>query len=198
MTGQPSTEWVDDFYDIVNAVDTKWARNPPEIPVGLPKITKNEQLLSEGTKVRVKLEDPISVLGQKLHGKFRTGDIKWDPRIRIIKKLILSPDQPPTYLLDGPHGRLKVSRCAYTKKQLQVVGNNERPPPDTVVRGNPRYYIPERILNQRVRRVRGRNRLEYLIKWKHYPEDKSTWEPADNIQEDAPGLINIFNQASSS
>jgi hypothetical protein len=191
LTGQPSTEWVDDFRDIVNAVDAKWRRNPPAIPVGPPILSKNDILLSVGTKVRTKLEDPISVLGEKLHGRFRTGDIRWDPRIRVIRKLILSPEQPPMYLLDGPHGRLKVSRCAYTRKQLQIVPDNENPPPDTVIRGKPKYYIPEKILRQRIRR----GKLEYLVKWKHYPENQSTWEPAERLREDVPGLIAIFNQA---
>jgi hypothetical protein len=41
--------------------------------------------------------------------------------------MILSPEQPPTYLLDGPQGRLGVSRCAYTQKELQVVPDDEKP-----------------------------------------------------------------------
>jgi len=190
LTGQPSIEWVNDFHDIVAEVDRKWQRNPPAIPIGLPRITKNDTLLSEGTKVRVKLDDPISVLGKRLHGRFRTGDIRWNPNIRTIKKLILSPEQPPMYLLDGPHGRLGVSRCAYTRKQLQVVPDNENYPPDSVLRGNPRVFTPEKILKQRIRQ----GRLQYLIKWRRYPENRSTWEPADTVKRDVPGLITIFNQ----
>lgn len=190
LTGQPSTEWVDDFRDIVDEVDKKWRRDPPAISIGPPILSKNDKLLSEGTRVRVKLEDPISVLGKRLHGKFRTGDIRWDPRIRTIRKLTLSPEQPPMYLLDGPHGRLGVSRCAYTRKQLQVVPDNENYPPDTVLRGNPQHFVPEKILNQRIRN----GKLQYLIKWRRYPENRSTWEHAKSIKDTAPGLIAIFNQ----
>jgi hypothetical protein len=189
-TGEPSLEWVDDFYIIVNAVDRKWRRDPPKMPVSPPRISKNDTLLPEGTQVRVKLDEPISVLGKKLHGKFRTGDIRWDPEIRTIKKLILSPDQPPTYLLNGPHGRLEVSRCAYTRKQLQLVPDNENPPPDSVIRGKPERYIPERILKQRIRK----GQLQYLVKWERYPESEATWEPADSLKEDAPNLITDFLQ----
>ena len=114
-TGITSVEWSEDFHDIVREVDRRWQREPPKIPNGPPKVDRNTVLLPEGTRVRVRLYDPISVLGKKLHGKFRTGDIRWDPEIRIIKKLILSPEQPPTYLLNGLHGRLGVSRCAYTR-----------------------------------------------------------------------------------
>ncbi|GBB83285.1 hypothetical protein RclHR1_10000008 [Rhizophagus clarus] len=125
------------------------------------------------------------LLGKKLHGKFRIGDIKWDPKVRIIKKLILSPEQPPTYLLDGPHGRLGVSRCAYTRKELQVIPANEKPPPDSVIRGRPERYVPERIIKHRTRK----GQLQYLVKWERYPEDESTWEPADRLQEDVPNLV---------
>ena len=130
------------------------------------------------------------MLGKKLHGKFRTGDIRWDPEIRTIKKLILSPDQPPTYLLNGPHGRLGVSRCAYTRKQLQIVPDNENPPPDSIIRGKPERYIPERILKQRIRK----GQLQYLVKWERYPESEATWKPADGLKEDVSNLIVDFLQ----
>ena len=102
LTGVTSVEWSEDFHNIVDKVDERWQRDPPRIPEGPPKIDKNTVLLPEGTRVRVRLRDPISILGKKLHGKFRTGDIRWHPKIRVIKKLMLSPEQPPTYLLDGP------------------------------------------------------------------------------------------------
>ena len=75
-TDEPSVEWVDDFHAVVDAVDRKWRRNPPKMPVSPPRIPKNDTLLLEGTRIRVKLDKPISVLGKKLHGKFRTGDIR--------------------------------------------------------------------------------------------------------------------------
>ena len=123
------------------------------MPVSLPRISKNDTLLSKGIRVRVKLDEPISVLGKKLHGKFRTGDIRWDPEIRTIKKLMLSPDQPSTYLLNGPHGRLGVSRCAYTRKQLQLVSNNENPSPDSVIRGKQSGIFLKGFLSNRLERV---------------------------------------------
>ncbi|GBC35463.2 hypothetical protein PPL_12641 [Rhizophagus irregularis DAOM 181602=DAOM 197198] len=166
-------EWSEDFRDVVNKIDEIWQRNPPDIPTGSPKVSKKTELLSEGTHVRVKLDEPISVLGNKLHGKFRTGDIRWNPNIRVIKKMILSPEQPPTYLLDGPHGRLGVSRCAYTRKELQIVPENEHPPPDSVIRGQPERFVPERILRHRIRKGQD----QYLVKWERYPDTEATWEP---------------------
>ncbi|GET58421.1 chromobox protein homolog 3 [Rhizophagus irregularis DAOM 181602=DAOM 197198] len=187
-TGVTSVEWSEDFRDVVNKIDEIWQRNPPDIPTGSPKVSKKTELLSEGTHVRVKLDEPISVLGNKLHGKFRTGDIRWNPNIRVIKKMILSPEQPPTYLLDGPHGRLGVSRCAYTRKELQIVPENEHPPPDSVIRGQPERFVPERILRHRIRKGQD----QYLVKWERYPDTEATWEPADRLEEDVPALIRKF------
>ncbi|GBC31241.2 chromobox protein homolog 5-like [Rhizophagus irregularis DAOM 181602=DAOM 197198] len=187
-TGVTSVEWSEDFHNIVSKVNELWQRNPPDIPTGSPKVSKKTDLLSEGARVRVKLDEPISVLGNKLHGKFRTGDIRWNPNIRVIKKMILSPEQPPTYLLNGPHGRLGVSRCAYTRKELQVVPINEKPPPDSVIRGQPERFIPEQILRHRIRKGQD----QYLVKWERYPDTEATWEPADRLKEDVPDLIRKF------
>ncbi|CAB4419721.1 unnamed protein product [Rhizophagus irregularis] len=178
----------EDFHNVVSKVDEHWQRNPPDIPTGSPKVSKKTDLLSEGTHVRVKLDEPISVLGTKLHGKFRTGDIRWNPNIRVIKKMILSPEQPPTYLLNGSHGRLGVSRCAYTRKELQVVPENERPPPDSVIRGQPERFVPEQILRHRIRKGQD----QYLVKWERYPDTEATWEPASRLEEDVPDLIRKF------
>ncbi|GET59992.1 chromobox protein homolog 5-like [Rhizophagus irregularis DAOM 181602=DAOM 197198] len=187
-TGVTSMEWSEDFHNIVSKVNELWQRNPPDIPTGSPKVSKKTDLLSEGARVRVKLDEPISVLGNKLHGKFRTGDIRWNPNIRVIKKMILSPEQPPTYLLDGPYGRLGVSRCAYTRKELQVVPINEKPPPDSVIRGQPERFVPEQILRHRIRKGQD----QYLVKWERYPDTEATWEPADRLKEDVPDLIRKF------
>ncbi|GET58576.1 DDE-type integrase/transposase/recombinase [Rhizophagus irregularis DAOM 181602=DAOM 197198] len=165
-TGVTSVEWSEDFHNIVSKTD----------------------LLSEGTRVRVKLDEPISVLGNKLHRKFRTEDIRWNLNIRVIKKMILSPEQPSTYLLNRPHGRLGVSKCAYTRKELQVVPINEKPPPDSVIRGQPERFVPEQILRHRIRKGQD----QYLVKWERYPDTEATWEPADQLKEDVPDLIRKF------
>ncbi|PKC51750.1 chromo-domain-containing protein [Rhizophagus irregularis] len=123
-TGVTSVEWSEDFHDVVSKIDEIWQRNSPDIPTGSPKVSKTTELLSEGTRVQVKLDEPILVLGNKLHGKFRTGDIRWNLNIRVIKKMILSPEQLPTYLLNRPHGRL----------------------------GQPERFVPERILRHRIRK----------------------------------------------
>jgi hypothetical protein len=58
LIGLISVEWTEDFHDIVKKVDNLWQRNPSDIPIGPPKVTKKTELLPEGTCVRVKLTDP--------------------------------------------------------------------------------------------------------------------------------------------
>ncbi|GET61158.1 DDE-type integrase/transposase/recombinase [Rhizophagus irregularis DAOM 181602=DAOM 197198] len=143
-TGVTSVEWSEDFHNIVSKVNELWQRNPPDIPTGSPKVSKKTDLLSEGTRVRVKLDEPISVLG--------------------------------------------VSRCAYTRKELQVVPINEKPPPDSVIRGQPKRFVPEQILRHRIRKSQD----QYLVKWERYPDTEATWEPADRLEEDVPNLVLKF------
>ncbi len=40
-------------------------------------------------------------------------------------------------------------------------------------------YMVEAILDKR---INNRGQPEYLIKWEDYPEEDSTWEPAENVQ----------------
>src|SRR5258708_24979814 len=55
--------------------------------------------------------------------------------------------------------------------------NYSRPPPD-LIKGEEEYKV-EKIINHR---CSGRSRtLQYLIKWKGYPEADNTWEPADQV-----------------
>jgi hypothetical protein len=78
--------------------------------------SKNTNILEEGIKVRVALDYPISAgTGEKLHGKFRAGDIRWSKEIHTIDKVILTPNQPISYLVSDIHN------ASYLRNQLQLV-----------------------------------------------------------------------------
>ncbi len=67
--------------------------------------------------------------------------------------------------------------------------NFTRPPPD-LIDGEEEYEI-ERIV---AHRQFGRSKhLQYLIKWKGYPESDNTWEPASHVH--APELIKHYQSA---
>ena len=81
------------------------------------------------------------------------------------------------YMVSGPYGKLQVARASYTRNNLQIVPENENPPPPTVIRGQPEHFIPEKILKSRYRK----KKLQYLVKWKRFQEDQATWEPAEEL-----------------
>jgi Chromo (CHRromatin Organisation MOdifier) domain len=171
LTGEASKEWIDDFRTMVDALNKNWQRDPPPRPSGSPICTGDEcNLLLEGTKVRVLLDAPHGVLGEKLHGKFRASDIRWDPEIRMVRHILLHPEQPPMYLISG-------KTATYTKNELQVVPDNENPPPPSIIRGKPEHYIAEKIIKRRTRK----GKVQCLVKWRGFPEEEATWEPIENL-----------------
>lgn len=80
------------------------------------------KILDVGTKVYVALEYPINpATGKKLHGHFRKSDIRFHPKVRTIKEILIKPESPVMYLLDGNETDRKVDLSAsYTKNQLLV------------------------------------------------------------------------------
>ena len=58
---------------------------------------------------------------------------------------------------------------ATRRKELQMVEESEDD-----------EYEVEEVMDSRVS-GRGGGRLEYLVKWKNYPVEESTWEPAENL-----------------
>src|SRR3981189_1071869 len=48
-------------------------------------------------------------------------------------------------------------------------------------------YKIEEIIDSRKRR----GRTQYLVKWKGFPTEENTWEPATSIKKDVPALIKL-------
>src|SRR6266404_313034 len=74
--------------------------------------------------------------------------------------------------------------------ETKVHGPNfTRPPPD-LIKGEEEYEV-ERIV---AHRMFGRSKsLQYLIKWRGYPESDNSWEPADQVH--APDLVKHYHSA---
>lgn len=68
------------------------------------------------------LDEPKNVMGEKQIGKFRSGDIRFDPKVRIIKRILLKSNKSSMYLLDELNG---VEKVVYTKNELQVILDDE-------------------------------------------------------------------------
>ena len=136
-------------------------------------------LLPDGTPVRIQLDNPIdSVSGDRPHGKFRAGDIRWENKVRHITRLYLRPEQPPMYQVDDD------GRVAHTKNQLQVVRADETRPSNR----SQKKFITERLL----RRCKEKHRVMFEVLW---DTGEKTNEQRSSLMKDVPELIQAFESA---
>jgi hypothetical protein len=193
LTGEVSKDWVDDLPKLIKILNArnekKKIKKEPEFPD--PKCAgKSCDLLEEGQKVRVQLDEPRESLttGKKLHGKFRSTDIRWDPKERVIKRVVIKPGMPPAYLLDGKDTKSGLEAVGYTKNQLQVIDKKEVYPDKKVIRGKPKTYIIEEIIGKT--RIKGK--IYFKVKWRGFTE--TTLEPRSELIKDQPKLIKDYEK----
>jgi hypothetical protein len=182
LTGETSTEWIEDLPKLIkalNKVQGKKNKKKKEKEPNVPVCSKDScKLIPIGTKVRVALDEPREqVHGQKLHGKFRSTDVRWDVTERTVEQIRLRPGFPPMYNISG------IPDAAYTKNQLQVIDDDEQYPDHTVIRGKPTTYRVQKILDSK--KEKGRNYL--LIKYFGYPDPE--WQPESIIKQDIPDIV---------
>jgi len=196
-TGRPSSKWVEYLPSIVKHInEVVESQNLEPTPIKKAKpFTFNDEhkidLLNEGDKVRVMLENPEDVDGKTLNGKFRSGDVRWDKTIRTVKYIMMKPDQPIMYFLDSTDkqkasekiniGNQSVENVGYTRNQLQKVSKQEK----KVENVEPLFENePDRAEIQKIKE-RGINELNetmYLVKFKQVR--KPVWIKRENLVED--------------
>ena len=87
------------------------------------------------TPVRVALDYPIDVAtGKRVHGKFRSADIKWSIEPRKVQEILIRPNLPVGYLLDGNIGNRHTDNIFRTFNQLQIIQPNEQKPSSKCIR----------------------------------------------------------------
>lgn len=188
-TGRPASKWMQHIRSIIDDMNSKAEKEPIEKEDDEYEFTDyNRQLLSIGTKVRTALDNPMDMTTREnLMGRFRTTDIKWDPKIKTIKEVIIQPNQPPLYLVsDDKNGT--DHRMAFTRNRLQEVKHEPIKQMKTQEPSEDGYYVVEKIIDKRV--IHGN--VQYLVKWKGYPKSQATWEPFQTLYEDAPTLIRRY------
>jgi hypothetical protein len=122
VTGKQATAWVKDLPKFIALINAKLTRAPPPpIDPDTPPRTESRYILDEGQKVRVRLDRPQSVLGEKLSGPFRAHDIRWSPSVHQIEQVLMYPGQLVRYLVSG------IPNASYSAAQLQVVDGRAAP-----------------------------------------------------------------------
>ena len=124
------------------------------------------------------------------HQKMKLAPKRYRP-FRVLKEI-----SPVAYTIQLPvswgiHDVFHASLLSPYQETAAHRPNFSRPPPN-LIDGEEEYEV-ERIVNHR-RHGRAR-RLQYLIKWKGYPESDNTWEPADQVH--APELVKLYHRHSS-
>jgi hypothetical protein len=195
LTGETSRQWVEYLPDVIESLNKHVKKLPIKHFSDDPVTTKgNENLLDIGAHVRVALDEPIDVItGKKLNGKFRSTDIRWNPKIRTIKEDLIVPGQPPMYLLDGNVGKRHVTPVAYTKNQLQLVPEKEVPPPPSVIKGKPTTYVVNKIVGKK--KVKGK--IFYEVNWLGYSDKDNTWESRSELIKDVPDIVAEYEKNNS-
>ncbi len=143
----------------------------------------DEVLLS--TKDLKLAQDPGNRRAAKLTARF-VGPFKVT---RVINDNAYELELPPQLRIHNVQNISKLRR--YRRSPAEFQGRPtplDRPPPDCVDPAGGEEYHVERIL---ARRTVGR-RDEYLIKWKGYPNEDSSWEPRRGLN--CPDLLAEFER----
>ena len=146
--------------------------DPYTYPMGKVNV-KASNKYKVGDIVLRPLEKPESLSGEKLYGKFRSGDRKFDLTPRKIKKVFLYNNNW-RYLLEG------FDNVSYAEAELKKSDEKE-----------------EKWVIQQIRDKRTVNKkVQYLCKWKGFKVADSTWEPKEKLIED--GLEDMIKEYESS
>ena len=156
--------------DTINQMAKTRAPIPSQYKVG-------NQVWLEAT--HLKLRHQKTKLAPKHYGPFRV--------LKEISPVAYKIQLPVSW---GIHDVFHTSLLSPYQETAAHGPNFSQPPPD-LIDGEEEYEV-ERIVNHR---CHGRaRRLQYLIKWKGYPESDNTWEPADQVH--APELIKLYHRHS--
>ena len=115
-TKKESRQWTKYLPDVIHSINKSL---PPPIDTQLsdePFSDKsNEDIITIGSRVRTKLDYPINIVNEKrLHGIFRSSDIRWSRDIKKITNIILKPGFPVLYTIDDENFNR-------TRNEIQVV-----------------------------------------------------------------------------
>jgi hypothetical protein len=175
---ETSRSWVDILPEVIKSMNKHLSHPPVQTNVDAPIKTNafTADVLPIGTRVRIQLDNPQSYVEDKpLHGKFRTGDIRWTKTVHTITQYYLRPAQPPMYQVDNN------TKVAYTKYQLQVVKPDEIAPSTS----SQNKFVVKKLL----KRLKLKNKIYFEVLW---GDNSITNEPRTNLIKDIPLLVKQF------
>jgi hypothetical protein len=176
ITQKETRHWVKYFPDLMKAVNTRFSHEPLDDKDLYKKYgdpwKEEQKILPIGTRVRIQLMEPKDYKERGIKGHFRAGDLRYGQDIFKIVGFHFDPHAPVLYKLNQ---KLKKNEhIAYTRRQLQVVKENEM----DVSAKELGVKIPDdgefAIKKLIDKRTRG-NRTEYKVFWRGYSITDATW-----------------------
>jgi hypothetical protein len=143
-------------------------------------------LYNVGNKVRILLDNPTSIQGKKLHGKFRSSDIRWTPKEYTIKAVMVQPNQPFMYETDYDH-HLRTAEQLLPAKQPELYFAEEEQPVGKVDKDT---FEVEKLLEKKTMN----GKIHYLVKWRNYPKKDATYEPRSELIKTIPQMIKAYDK----
>lgn len=71
-------------------------------------------------------------------------------------------------------------------------GRRQPPPPKPEIVGGELHYVVEEIVNERMVKRGAQKILYYEVKWKGWPSSENTWEPAEELLENAKEAVRKY------
>ena len=183
-TGETDKNWVTYLPDILKFINDH-AKATKKV---LPKEDDEADVECEGTEcdlldvgalVRVKLDYPKDIHETRLHGVFRTGDFRWSLKPAKIEKVLLFPNQPIRYVVEG------YTRNTFAKWELKPYVT------PTELNLTNRLFIVEKLL----KRVTEKNQVFFYVRWKGYDESSDSWEPRKKMLAAVPQMVKELESA---
>ena len=118
-----SKEWLHLLPEIIKKsnerarANLKAKKKPKVTDEVLCRIDGDCDLYEIGKHVRYKLDYPVNFKGEKQIGNFREGDPKYSLKTYKIENILLIPDRPPRYVLEG------ITDKTFSKNQLKPSEN---------------------------------------------------------------------------
>jgi DNA mismatch repair ATPase MutS len=124
-TGKRVKTWVNALPHLIKYLNENLPKRP-KLSDEVITTKYSADLIPLHTKVRAVLDYSVNAYdGSKLDNKFRVGDARWNKEPRTVEKIILNPNMPPMYQLNGNNNGFD-NRVAYTKNQLQIISEKEK------------------------------------------------------------------------
>ena len=99
-TGNQNTEWVRYLPKIIQTINKHYKETPEVIDSmhHLPRADGDSRYVYPvGTKVRRQLDNPKGMNNEKLFGRWRSTDYRWDQKISTVTSVYMAPDSPVLY-----------------------------------------------------------------------------------------------------